>query len=368
MKDDDLARLRLRNHRLSGGAFESPQHVVQALGAAQAQEFAVAKWSLGRRARGATNADVDRALSDGAILRTHVLRPTWHFVLPADLRWMVALTAPRVRAAMAPYDRKLGLTDAVFGKGHAAIAKALAGGRALPRTELAVALGRAGVEATGPRLGLLLMRAELDLLICSGARQGKHHTYALVEERVPPTPPLDRDEALAALTERYFRGHGPATLKDFAWWSGLAAADIKRGISMVGSRLVKLTVGDRTFYLGDVATRPRKPTSPAALLLQGYDEYIIGYRDTRWLPSATAEKHAGVLPRGQVMYTHAVVVDGQVMGHWRRGPGANDALVEAFFTRPLVAAQKKAISAEVRRYGRFLGESVRLDVTAAPAW
>jgi hypothetical protein len=362
MNNRDLVRLRLRNQRLSGGALETPVDVVRWLGAVQSQELAVAKWSLARRARRGTNAEIDDAIASGAILRTHVLRPTWHFVAPEDIRWMVTLTAPRVRAAMAPYDRKLGLTDAVYDAGHAAIAGALAGGKALTRTELQAALGSAGLEATGQRLGHFLMRAELDLMVCSGPPKGKQQTYALLDERVTRGKKLTRDQALAELSQRYFTGHGPAGLKDFMWWSGLTAADAKRGIALIGDRLQRLVVDDRTFLVVDTS-RPRTGASPAALLLQGYDEYIIGYGDTRWLLSPG--KPAGVLPRGQVMFTHAIVVDGQVVGHWRRSPGAKNADVEAFFTRRLAAAEKRALDEELVRYGRFMGLPASLRVTSA---
>src|SRR5258706_554065 len=226
MKPHDVAASRLRNQRLWSAPFAGAQQVVAWLGAVQAQELPVAKWSLAQRARGVTNAALERALASGAILRTHVLRPTWHFVLPADIRWMLELTAPRINARMAYYDRQLKLTDAVYRRCDMLIAKALADGRHRTRQELGAALRAGGVALTPQRLGHIMLRAELDLVVCSGALAGKQQTYALVEQRAPRAESLPRDAALAELARRYFSSPGPATLKDCMWWSSLSSADV----------------------------------------------------------------------------------------------------------------------------------------------
>lgn len=159
----------------------------------------VAKWSIAQRTRDVTNAALDRAFAEGAILRTHVLRPTWHFVLPADIRWLIELTAPRINARMAYYDRQLELTAAVFSKSNALIRRTLASGRHRTRKELAAVLHKGGIVANTQRLGHLMMRAELDLVICSGAPKGKQHTYALVEERAPRANALVAEPEIARL-------------------------------------------------------------------------------------------------------------------------------------------------------------------------
>jgi len=206
------------------------------LGAVQAQEYALAKWSLGQRSRDAHDAIVEQAIADGAILRTHVLRPTWHFVLPEDIRWMLDLTGPRVQASTGSYLRKLGLDEDVLMKANTKIERALRGGNQLMRKELKVVLEKGGIEVDGVRLGFIMGDAELNGLVCSGARRGKQHTYALLSERAPDARVLDPDVALLELTLRYFTSHGPATVKDFNWWSSLRMADIRTGIEMAGSR------------------------------------------------------------------------------------------------------------------------------------
>ena len=226
-----LVRERLRNQSLAVSRLRTPGEVVAWLGAAQAQDYAGAKWALGLRAKGLTDAAVEQAFDEGAILRTHILRPTWHFVAPADIRWMLALSAPRVHAVNAYAYRTFELDAAVLARSRAALERALAGGRQLTRLELAKVLQRAGVQADGPRLAHVMMHAELDAVICSGARRGKQFTYALLEERAPRAKVLPRDEALAELTRRYFASHGPATLRDYVWWSGLTARDARAGMA-----------------------------------------------------------------------------------------------------------------------------------------
>src|SRR5258708_17025421 len=196
----DIAHRRLHNQHITRRTLETPQALVEWLGAVQAQDFAAAKWALGLRLQGVTDDDMEQAFTDGAILRTHVMRPTWHFVSPADIRWLLALTAPHVRAASAYYNRKLELDDAVFRRTNAVLANALQGGKQLTRDELASALQQAGIATDGEqRVTHIMMRAELDGVICSGARRGKQFTSALLAERAPQARTFNPDEALAEI-------------------------------------------------------------------------------------------------------------------------------------------------------------------------
>ncbi|MDQ3998173.1 MAG: winged helix DNA-binding domain-containing protein, partial [Gemmatimonadota bacterium] len=311
-----IALRRLVNQHLAAPTITTPAELVRALGAVQAQDYSGAKWGIGLRTRGVTDADVERAMTDGSIVRTHVLRPTWHFVAPADIRWMLALTAPRVKAATASYDRKLGLDDSIFRRTNAALTRALRDGTRLTRTELAHALRRARVDATGTqRLAHLVMRAELDGVVCSGGRRGKQFTYALLEERVPPAAPLDRDEALLELTKRYFATRSPATARDFAWWSGLTVGDATRGIQMAGPSLEREVVGDRAYWV-DPSLRARSTTPPTAHLLPNYDEYFIGFRDRGAIGRRL--QSVDLVTGGDALTAYVVAVDGQLVGGWKR--------------------------------------------------
>ncbi len=356
MTNLDIARQRLRNQRLTETAFQQPQEVVQWLGAVQAQDYAGAKWALALRAQGLTDADVDRALADGTILRTHILRPTWHFVTPADIRWMLKLTAPRVNAVNGHMYRKLELDDAIFKRSNAALTKALRGGQRLTRAELASELERTGIApGDSMRLGYLIHRAELDGIVCSGGRRGKQFTYALLNERAPRAGTFNRDQALAELSKRYFTSRGPATARDFVWWSGLTMAEAKAGIEMAGSLLNRETIGGQTYWFSDNPAAARN-TPLAAHLLPTYDEYLIGYKDRgASVEAASAER----IVSGAV-FTSTILLDSQVAGVWKRAIGKSAVVIEAEFFRPLTQAEKQAVVAAARQYGLFLGLSAEL--------
>src|SRR5438034_1155848 len=243
----NIAHQRLHNQFITQQTFEKAGDVLRWLGAVQAQDYAAAKWALGLRTQNSTDNLIEQAFTDGTILRTHVMRPTWHFVLPADIRWMLALTAPRVLSTIAYYDRTLELDDAVFTQSNAVLAKALQGGKQLTRTELVSVLQQAGIATDNlQRIGHILMHAELDGIICSGARRSKQFTYALLDERAPQAGTLDCEEALAEFARRYFTSHGPATLQDFVWWSGLTVDDARACLEMVTSQLMHEVVDGQT--------------------------------------------------------------------------------------------------------------------------
>jgi winged helix DNA-binding protein len=352
----DIARRRLANQHLTTPTLETPADVVRTLGAVQAQDYAGAKWAISMRTRGRlSDAAIEQAMADGAILRTHVLRPTWHFVAPGDIRWMLALTGPRVKAAMASYDRKLGLTDAVYRRSNDTIARALEGGTHLTRTELAAVLRKRRVNVEGTqRLSHLMFRAELDALICSGPRRGKQFTYALLDERAPAAPAKTRDEALLELTRRYFATRGPATPHDFAWWSGLTVGDANAGIALAGAALARATIGDRTYWFDPAAPPvPRASRAPVAYLLPNYDEYFIGFRDR----SAIGERLRSIelVTGGDALIAHVIVIGGQLVGGWRRTFEKDAVAIELNVLGRLSAAERKAVDAAISAYGTFLG-------------
>jgi hypothetical protein len=354
----DIARQRLTNQHLLATKFTLPDEVVASLGAVQAQDYSGAKWAVGQRMRDASDATIDDALADGSIIRTHVLRPTWHFVTPADIRWMLALTAPRVNAAMAYYDRLLELTPDVYRRSNSALAKALRDGQQLTRPELNRVLQGARVGPTGAqRMGHLMMRAELDAIVCSGARRGKQFTYALLDDRVPPAPARARDESLLVLTKRDFGKRGPATPQDFAGWSGLTVADAKRGIQMAGSWLAKRTVEGRDYWLS-ANSRASRRSRPTAHLLPNYDEYFIGFKDR-----GAAGQRLRAFDTKTVtaaLWAHVVAVDGQMVGGWTRTLEKGAVVVNVKPLARLSQADKRLIAAAAKEYGAFLQLPVKL--------
>lgn len=353
----DITAQRLRNQCLSQSSFTQPQEVVQRLGAMQAQDYAGAKWAIAQRATGLTDAALDQALMDGTILRTHVLRPTWHFVTPADIRWMLELTAPRVNAFNAYQYRKYELNDAIFKRSNAALAKALRGGQQLTRNELAAVLTRAKINVEdGVRLVHLVMHAELDAVVCSGGRRGKQFTYTLLDERAPAGPAFTRDVALAELTRRYLHSRGPATPADFAWWSGLTLTDARRGFAAVQSEFVQDTLDGETYWFPPVSPM-KSSSSPSAHWLATYDEYLIGYKDRS---AAVRPEYAQQIIGGEV-FTSTCLLDGNVVGVWKRTALKNEAIIEVkYFVAPK-PSERKALVQAIKGFGAFLGLPVRLE-------
>ena len=355
---DEIARRRLRNQRLAGQAHRSPEEVVAWQGAVQAQEYPAARWGLAlRMTKRATDGEIERAVNEGRILRTHVMRPTWHFVTPADIRWMLDLTGPRVRQAMAHYGRRQGLDASTITRALGIFERTLGGGHHLTRGELGESLARGGVSAKGIRLALLTMYAELEGLICSGPYRAKHLTYALLAERVPNARGLPRDEALAELTRRYFSSHGPATIRDFVWWSGLTTADARRGLEM--NRAQHEVIGDLTY--SSVARREtrRGPIGGSIHMLPIYDEYLVAYRDRDAVPHAAVTIQSKKKP---VIFQHALVAGGQVAGTWRIRRVTSEVVVEVALLRRLSASERQRLSDAVVEYGRFLGQPISLSL------
>ena len=346
---------RLQNQRITRPGPSGPAKMVAWLGAVQAQEYGPAKWGLGLRLPpGVTDAALERAVKQGRILRTHVLRPTWHFVTPADIRWMLELTAPQVHRRMSPYDRQLGLDADVKTRATGVIERALRDGGCLTRLELGAHLVRAGLPGKTTHLAHIAMYAELEGVICSGPRRGKQFTYALLAHRAPRAKRLSRDEALAELTLRYFRSHGPATIRDFAWWSGLKAADAKRGLEMNRAKPQEVD-GVRYWTVGRQPGRDSKPRTTVHLL-PGFDEYLVAYRDRHAVPHSLYATPSFRLAAG------ALVIGGQVAGAWRTIPGPMGVVVEVETTNQLTAGERRALTKAVGRYGRFLGAPVSLSI------
>jgi hypothetical protein len=357
MANPDFVHHRLSNQRIAAKPFERPEEVVRWLGAVQAQDYAGAKWALGLRIRAATDDDVSHAFAKGAILRTHLLRPTWHFVTPEDIRWLLALTAPRVHAANDYMYRKLELDNDIFKRSNAALKKALRGGQQLTRDELRSSLLKAGITTDESlRMVYILMYAELEGIICSGERRGKQFTYALLDERVPPTKTLTREEGLAELTRRYFLSRGPATVKDFAKWSGLTVADAKEGVAAVKNLFEHTEVQDRTYWF---SATPATVTdsSPRAYLLSIYDEYISGYQDRSAM--VTAEVGARLVALDNAS-SYIVVINGQVVGSCRRTFQKKSVVIETDIFTELTRAEQQAVTEAAHRYGAFFGMSVVL--------
>jgi hypothetical protein len=357
MKGADIAHQRLLNQHITQPTFNRPEDEVAWLVAVQAQDYPGAKWGLGLRLQNVADHDVEQAFARGAILRTHLLRPTWHFVTPGDICWMLALTAPRVHAANAYMYRKLELDGAFFRRSNTVLRKALQGGNQLDRDELAALLRKSGLATDGEfRMGYILMQAELEGVICSGPRRGKQFTYALLDERVSNSKALDRDEALAELARRYFVTRGPATVHDFAKWSGLTLADARTGLEATSTQLQCEVVDEHTYWFSETK-RSEQDSSSAACLLSIYDEYISSYKDHSAAVDKENSAKLGALGNAR---TNIVVVDGRIVGTWKRLLKKGAVIIEVNLFSGVAAAARRAIAAAAHRYGVFLGLPARL--------
>lgn len=355
-KRDDLADISTRRlHRqllFSYNHVDSPSEVVECFGAVQAQNYSDAKWSLVLRMRAGTETTIERAFNEGKILRTHVMRPTWHFVHPNDIRWLVELTSSRVNLANAFMYRRAGLDADHFSHSNKIIAKALDGKQYLTRGELAQALEERGVETKGFRLVYLIMRAELEALICSGPRRGKQFTYALFDDRVSHSESLDRSQALSRLLQRYFAGHGPASLHDFVWWSGLTMSDAKSALEDSRSELSYEVRDGETYWFPDLHPRHGVKASNEVLLLPTYDEFLVGYSSSGRLRMEGYENWK------RMPFSSPLVFHNKIVGSWKRefGNGVVNVELAPFLT--LNNNELEILIAAVNRYGEFLEKPV----------
>lgn len=350
-----IATARLATHCITHSPYRQPEDLVAWLGAVQAQDYPAAKWALGLRLKSpASERDIEAAVHDGRVLRTHVLRPTWHFVTPRDLDWMLELTSARVQKLMAHPYRTFQLDSAIRVQAARVMERALRDGRPLTFAELGSRLAKAGLPSRGTALALLTVYAELERVMCSGPFRGRDLTYIRYSTRVPVGRKLSADEALAALARRYFQSHGPATTRDFMWWSTLTARDAKRGLEMNDARS-EIVDGITYWTVGEPPAAPRARRSTVHLL-PIYDEYLVAYRDRVAVPLGQGRGAATQL--GPVL-----VINDHIAGTWKTVQRDREIGVNVAPTRRLTGSERMALEEVVQQYGRFLGTVATLSVT-----
>jgi hypothetical protein len=355
--DLDIARWRLRTQHLVSPYALSAREAVGSLLAVQAENPSQAAWAVASRTQNPDQADLAALLDSGAVLRTHVLRPTWHFVRAEDIGWLLDLTGPRVRRVTGQQLRDAhGLDERSTGQALAALTQVLASRGQLTRAQLAQELRERGIRGSGQMLMILLAHAELGGLVCSGQVAGGEHTYALMDERVPAPRRLGRTEALAELAVRYFTGHGPATERDLAYWATLTLTDVRAGLLQVRDQLDSFQHDGRTFWhaLGDP---PCGPLKPAGHLLQILDEMYRGYQDSRWVLDA-----AGDVPRTRETATGMALVDGQLLAAMRRTIANDQVRFDLRPYRALTSPETEALNQAAGRYGEYLRLEGRLTL------
>lgn len=357
MNLSELIKQRLHNQHIAGAGLETAHAVVAWHGAVQAQDYLGALWAVGLRMKQAVESGVEQALADRTIVRTWPMRGTLHFIAAEDVRWMLELLTPKVIAGSARRHAELGLDEVTFARSREVFARALQGGAQFTRAEMGAALEAAGIATVGQRLYHILWRLGQDGLICFGVRQGKQQTFVLLDEWLPATRHLARDEALAELARRYMTSHGPATDRDFAWWTGLTLGDARTGLELVRSGLVQQEIDGQTFWQASSAMATTGDALTAAWLLPAYDEYTVGYTDRSALLDADGEKY---VKAGHSILLPAVVVGGKVVGTWRRTAGKRGVVVELNLFTPLSTDDRQLVEAAAERYGAFLGLSAQV--------
>jgi hypothetical protein len=344
----EIAAERLHNQFIARRLRADPARLVARLGAVQAQEYPFAKWGLALRLAGEqTDAGIDAACDAGRILRTHVLRPTWHFVARDDIRWMLELTGPRVQRTVTRYTRRVGIDAATLRRAATMFERALAGGASLTRADLGARLARRGIALSAPHLAFVTMYAELEGIVCSGPRRGRQFTYALVSDRAPAAARLPRDEALSTLTRRYYTSHGPATIRDFVWWSGLTVADTRRGLDM--NRAKRQTIDGVDYWR--IGRSVETPAADHVQLLPIYDEYLVAYRDRVAVPHGPGTLAA---PSESVTFRHAFISRGQVAGTWNVSRAAGRCAIRVTPMRRLSSGERRAVGEAAERFAHFL--------------
>jgi hypothetical protein len=352
----DIANARLINQQLADTHFKTANEIVSCMGAMQAQDYAMAKWAIGVRLPGSTDTTIQAAIDKGEIIRTHLLRPTWHLVSADDIYWLLELTGPRlINSLKTPY-RWFELDENVFKKSHAVMEKALRNNSHLTRDELLARLNAENINTEGLRSLHLLIHAELEGLICSGCYKDKSQTYALLHERVLETSKLTKDEALGKLAERYFSSHGPATIADFAWWANLKLADARHGLEMVKNNFIAIAIDKQTFWMSnDLAAVDFSQNY--TYILPAFDEFLISYAD-RTAAIVNELQNRAFTNNG--IFKPVIIEKGQVIGTWKRTITKEKVIIEPAFFKPQSNAAINRITKAARSFGRFLDKKVEI--------
>jgi hypothetical protein len=352
----DIACKRLYNQQIASRTLKRPAQVIAWMGAVQAQDYLGALWAVGLRARNANEENVERAIADKSIVRTWPMRRTLHFVAAADVGWMLDLLMPRAIAGNAGLYKLLELDDRVLSRCKELFVSALQGGKQLPRDAMYRLLEAARIPTTGGRGLHIITRLAQEGIICFGTREGKQQTFALLDEWAPKAKKMARDEALAELTRRYFTSHGPATLRDFIWWSGLRTAEARIGLEMVKPHLVQEVYDGQTFWLAS-SMPAAKYASPTAYLLPAFDEYTVAYKDRS---AVLNPLHTKQVNTGNGILFPTIVMDGQIVGTWKRTLKKSAVVITPSFFARLNEGEMRAFAAAASRYGEFLDQAVIL--------
>lgn len=352
MTTEELLHIRLYNQLLSLHALKEPGEVVSHMGAMQSQALEMAKWAIGSRLQNTTASEITGALNKGAVIRSHILRPTWHFVAAEDLRWMYPLSYPRLKPVYRSYAKSLGADETQLYRYLPLVEELLSGGRHLSKQEIGLAMAERHVTLDDNQLSLLLSFAELEGMIVNGRLDGNRQSFTLLEEWVPPTPVIAREEALERLARKYFSSHGPATLQDFGWWSGLSLTECRRGLEGIRADFIRETINDRECWMSnDIHTLPTGYVS--ALLLAPFDEFVVSYKDrTEMIGKA---HYAKVITKNGI-FSPTITLNGRIIGSWKKSMKKNVPHIALTFFEKVPKKTISLFQPEIERLEKFYAQ------------
>jgi hypothetical protein len=354
MNLSEISNLRLVNQHVSEPKYTTAKELVGWMGVMQAQDFNMAKLAVGIRTTGSTEAAIEKTINEGDIIRTHVLRPTWHFVTPENIGWMLDLSSEKIKAVMRSSDKQLGITEEIYKKSNPLFEKVLKKAEYLTREELKEVLSSNNINTSENRVSHLLMRAELEKIICSGKIIDGKQTYSLYAKRIPPEEKINREEALCRLAKIYFSSHGPATMFDFMWWSGLTAGETRKGVELAKDQFMSISIDGNTYWFSpDIDDEIIE--KELFFLLPAFDEFIISYRDRS--PSiATTNMSRAIYING--IFRPVIVLNGEVIGIWQRNQKKNKIEVNATYFNSINNFIEDCFEKEVERLSMYWGRPV----------
>jgi len=357
MKKKDILKERLLNQHILGTLFEKPDDMVRWMGAVQAQNFLGSLWAIGIRVKNAQEPDIEHAIADKTLVCTWLLRGTLHFVAVEDIKWILDLVAPRIIASNANLLKtNFKLDNNEFKRIKKVIVSTLEGGQSLTRDKIYSELEKASISTSSLRGLHILHRLALEGLICFGAREGKQQTFLLLDEWLPNTKSMGHDKALGELARRYFTSHGPATIQDFRWWSGLRDADARTALDTIKSQLLSEDIDNQTYWFQSFKeTEDNK--YPVSQLLPNFDEYFIGYKDRNNLVNGIYTKEFNI---NDFIFNSNIILNGEIVGAWKRIFKEGKVIITLNYYKSLNKEENWAVKKAAKDYGKFLDMPVHL--------
>lgn len=358
MPDNSIANARLISQQIVNPTFKTVEEVITWMGAMQAQDFKMAKWAIGLRMKEGTEAKITEAINSGQILRTHLLRPTWHFVSREDIYLMLQLSGAKIRAAMKGINKKSGLTANVFKKCHSIIEKSLKGENHLSRNELLTKLAKVGISTDSNRASLILLNAESEGIICSGKMKENQPTYSLLEEMIPGKKNFNKEEIFFSLASKYFKSRSPATLQDFLWWSGLSVKDGKTSLELVKNDFCIERINNKDYILPNSFKFSAK-SEKNFFLLPAFDEFLISYKDRSEL--INSDHQSKIFSNNGIFYP-LIVKNGKVIGRWKRETKNDKILIHCHFFESANFKNYFLLKEQVKKFGVFLNVKTAIAI------